>query len=131
MSRRFCFALDLKDDPALIAEYRKYHETIWPEVTQSLKDSGIEDLEIYLAGTRMFMIMEVTRAKRKATNRRLSEMTEPCIKLSLSAQREKAKFSELEVSTILFIKRGRGNPTFAIKLIRLLLASRMSLLVTV
>ena len=32
---------------------------IWPEVTQSLKDSGIEDLEIYLVGTRMFMIMEV------------------------------------------------------------------------
>ena len=59
MSRRFCFALDLKDDPALIAEYRKYHERIWPEFTQSLKDSGIEDLEIYLAGTRMFLIREV------------------------------------------------------------------------
>src|SRR6266852_2200725 len=58
MSRRFCFALDLKHDPALIAEYRKYHETIWPEITRSLKDSGIEDLEIYLIGTRMFMIME-------------------------------------------------------------------------
>ena len=62
MSRRFCFALDLKDDPALITEYRKYHEKIWPEVTQSLKDSGIEDLEIYLVGTRMFMIMEVNKS---------------------------------------------------------------------
>ena len=62
MIRRFCFALDLKDDPALIAEYRKYHEKIWPEVTQSLKDSGIEDLEIYLVGTRMFMIMEVNES---------------------------------------------------------------------
>jgi len=59
MSRRFCFTLDLKDDPALIAQYRKYHEKIWPEVTQSLKESGIEDLEIYLLGTRMFMIIEV------------------------------------------------------------------------
>lgn len=62
MSRRFCFALDLKDDPALIAEYRKYHDNVWPEITQSLKDSGIEDLEIYLLGTRMFMIMEVTQS---------------------------------------------------------------------
>jgi L-rhamnose mutarotase len=62
MSRRFCFALDLKGDPALIAEYRKYHEKIWPEITQSLKDSGIEDLEIYLPGTRMFMIMEVNQS---------------------------------------------------------------------
>jgi L-rhamnose mutarotase len=57
--RRFCFALDLKNDLALIAEYRKYHENIWPEITQSLMGSGIEDLEIYLLGTRMFMIMEV------------------------------------------------------------------------
>ena len=62
MSRRFCFALDLKNDPALIAEYKKYHEKIWPEITQSLKDFGIEDLEIYLVGTRMFMIMQVNQS---------------------------------------------------------------------
>jgi L-rhamnose mutarotase len=62
MSRRFCFALDLKDDPALIDEYRKYHENIWPEITQSLKGCGIEDLEIYLLGTRMFTIMEVSQS---------------------------------------------------------------------
>src|SRR3954469_3480446 len=62
MSRRFCFALDLKNDSALVADYRKYHEKIWPEVTQSLKDSGIEDMEIYLLGTRMFMIMEVNES---------------------------------------------------------------------
>ena len=59
MSRRFCLTLDLKDDPKLIAEYEKYHEKIWPEITQSLKDAGIEDLEIYRLGTRMFMVMEV------------------------------------------------------------------------
>ena len=59
MSRRYCFTLDLKNDPGLINEYRKYHEKIWPEITKSIKDSGIEDMEIYLLGTRMFMIMEV------------------------------------------------------------------------
>ena len=58
-TRRYCLTLDLKDDPALIAEYRKHHEKIWPEITQSIKDSGIEEMEIYLLGTRMFMIMEV------------------------------------------------------------------------
>jgi L-rhamnose mutarotase len=62
MTLRFCYALDLKDDPALIAEYRRYHEKIWPEITQALKDSGIDDLEIYLLGTRMFMIMEVNQS---------------------------------------------------------------------
>ena len=45
----------------LIAEYKRYHEKIWPEITRSIKDSGIEDMEIYLLGTRMFMIMEVER----------------------------------------------------------------------
>jgi L-rhamnose mutarotase len=59
MNRRFCLTLDLKDDPKLIAEYKRYHEKIWPEITKSIKDSGIEGLEIYLLGTRMFMIMEV------------------------------------------------------------------------
>jgi L-rhamnose mutarotase len=62
MNRRFCLTLDLKDDPKLIAEYKRYHEKIWPEITRSIKDSGIEDMEIYLLGTRMFMIMEVNEA---------------------------------------------------------------------
>jgi L-rhamnose mutarotase len=59
MTRRYCLTLDLKDDPRLIAEYKKYHEKIWPEITVSLKQSGIVDAEIYLLGTRMFMILEV------------------------------------------------------------------------
>jgi len=59
MNRRFCLTLDLKNDPALIAEYKRYHERIWPTIAKSIKDSGIEDMEIYLLGTRMFMIMEV------------------------------------------------------------------------
>ncbi len=59
MNRRFCLTLDLKDDPKLIAEYRQYHEKIWPEITRSIMDSGIEDLEIYLLGKRLFMIMKV------------------------------------------------------------------------
>lgn len=59
MNKRYCLTLDLKDDPALIAEYRRYHQKIWPEITGSIKDSGILDMEIYLLGTRMFMIMEV------------------------------------------------------------------------
>ncbi len=59
MSRRFCLTLDLKDDPKLIAEYKRHHEKIWPEITRSIKDGGILDLEIYLHGMRMFMILEV------------------------------------------------------------------------
>ena len=62
MTRRYCLTLDLKNDPALIAEYRKYHDKIWPEITESIKNSGIVDMQIYLLGTRMFMIMEVNES---------------------------------------------------------------------
>jgi len=59
MKRRFCLTLDLKDNLKLIAEYKRHHEHVWPEILKSIKDSGIEDMEIYPLGTRMFMIMEV------------------------------------------------------------------------
>jgi|SRR3954447_16488261 L-rhamnose mutarotase len=59
MNRRYCLTLDLKNDPTLIAEYKNQHQKIWPEITKSIKDSGVESMEIYLLGTRMFMIMEV------------------------------------------------------------------------
>jgi len=62
MNRRFCLTLDLNDDPQMIAEYKRYHEKIWPEITRSIRDSGIEDMEIYLLGTRMFMVMEVNES---------------------------------------------------------------------
>lgn len=57
--RRYCLTLDLKDDPALIAEYKRQHEHIRPEIAKSIRDAGIEVMDIYLLGTRMFMIMEV------------------------------------------------------------------------
>jgi L-rhamnose mutarotase len=59
VNRRYCLTLDLKGDSNLIAEYTRHHERVWPEITKSIKDSGIEDMEIYLFGTRMFMVMEV------------------------------------------------------------------------
>ena len=59
---RHCLTLDLQDDPKKIAEYRRYHEKIWPEIRDSLFAAGVTDMEIYLAGTRMFMIMDVDDA---------------------------------------------------------------------
>jgi len=57
---RHCLTLDLKDDPTTISEYKRYHEKIWPEVRDSLFAAGVLDMEIYLLGTRMFMIMDVS-----------------------------------------------------------------------
>jgi L-rhamnose mutarotase len=58
MENRYCLALDLKNDPALIAEYEDWHRKVWPEILKSIKDSGIRHMEIYRTGNRMFMIME-------------------------------------------------------------------------
>ncbi|HEV7350584.1 L-rhamnose mutarotase [Telluribacter sp.] len=56
--KRYCLALDLKDDPALIAEYEAHHQAIWPEVRASIRESGIVQMELYRLGNRLFMIME-------------------------------------------------------------------------
>lgn len=58
--QRFCLALDLKDDPELIAEYEQWHARGkgWPEVRQNDLNAGILDLQIYRTGNRMFMILE-------------------------------------------------------------------------
>lgn len=58
--KRYCLALDLKDDPALIAEYVAYHAAVWPDILSSIRDSGIMGMEIYRWGNRLFMIMETT-----------------------------------------------------------------------
>lgn len=57
---RYCFALDLKNDERLLAEYEKYHRQVWKEIIKSIKDSGIIQLEIYRVSNRLFMIMETT-----------------------------------------------------------------------
>ena len=48
----------MNDHPALIAEYKRYRKKIGPEITKSINDEGVPDLEIYPRGTRMFMMLE-------------------------------------------------------------------------
>lgn len=58
--KRFCKTLELRNDPELIKAYKKAHAKgqAWPEITKGIRDVGILDMEIYLAGTRLFMIMD-------------------------------------------------------------------------
>lgn len=55
---KYCFALDLKDDEKLIEEYERWHQSVWPEIVDSIRVSGIKELEIYRVSNRLFMIME-------------------------------------------------------------------------
>jgi L-rhamnose mutarotase len=58
--KRFCKALKLEDDSQLIEEYKKVHspEEGWPEITQGMREVGIIDMEIYILGNQLFMIMD-------------------------------------------------------------------------
>ena len=56
--KRYCLTLDLIDDEKMILEYEEYHKNISPEILKSIKDSGIELMQIYRLHTRMFMIIE-------------------------------------------------------------------------
>lgn len=61
MGRRLCFALDLVDDAALIAEYEARHApgAVWPAVIAHIRAQGVEAMEIWRTGDRMVMIAEV------------------------------------------------------------------------
>ena len=81
-TKRYCLSCDLKDDPKLITEYKAYHKAgkVWPEITKSIKDAGVIDMQIYLTGNRMFMIIEVDenfrfekKAKMDADNPKVQE----------------------------------------------------------
>lgn len=77
---RYCFALDLKNDDSLIAEYERYHQKVWPEIIDSIKSAGITDMEIYRVSNRLFMIMETDenfsfekKNKMDASNQKVQE----------------------------------------------------------
>lgn len=57
--KTFCFALDLVDDPLLIQEYEQYHRKIWPAISESIKEAGITQMQIYRVENRLMMIMTV------------------------------------------------------------------------
>lgn len=57
--KRYCLALDLVNDPDLIKEYEVMHQQVWPEIQESITSAGIDVMEIYRYGNRLFMIMEV------------------------------------------------------------------------
>ncbi|MGY4383110.1 L-rhamnose mutarotase [Pedobacter sp. UYP24] len=57
---RYCLALDLVDDDQLILEYEEMHKAVWPEILDSITGAGIDLMEIYRFGNRLFMIIEVS-----------------------------------------------------------------------
>ena len=58
--KRYVQTMDLKDDPELIAEYKRRHSQAeaWPEILAGIREVGILDMQIFILGTRLVMIVE-------------------------------------------------------------------------
>jgi len=77
---RQCLALDLHDDPQLIAEYEAQHRAVWPEVRAHLREHGVIALDIYRLGTRLVMILETNDAAFDAERMAQAERENPRIR---------------------------------------------------
>jgi L-rhamnose mutarotase len=55
--KSFGLTLLLQDDPDKIAEYRRFHQAVWPEVTARLRTCGVQNMQIFLRGRRLFMYL--------------------------------------------------------------------------
>jgi len=80
VTKRYCLALDLKNDPVLIEAYELHHRQVWPEIVKSIRDAGIAGMEIYRVENRLFMIMETEpgfsfekKAKADLANKKVQE----------------------------------------------------------
>jgi L-rhamnose mutarotase len=60
-TQRHVLTLELIDDQELIRLYEQYHQPggVWPEVLESIRDSGIENMQIYRLGTLLVMVLDV------------------------------------------------------------------------
>lgn len=58
--KRYCQTLDLIDDSQIIQEYIAAHAEMnhWKEIRAGLKTIGILEMEIYVLGNRLFMVVE-------------------------------------------------------------------------
>ena len=58
--KRYVQMLELRDDPELIRLYRKAHseEEVWQEILDGIRQVGILEMEIYILGSRLVMIVE-------------------------------------------------------------------------
>ena len=60
--KRYCFALDLINNKTSIKQYIAYHKKVWPEILDSLRNSGIIDAEIYNVADRLFLILDTNES---------------------------------------------------------------------
>lgn len=59
-TKKYCQTLNLRDDEELISEYVRRHsaEEFWSQIGEEMRQVGILDMEIFISGNKLFMIVE-------------------------------------------------------------------------
>ena len=59
-TKRYVQTMDLKDEPTLIARYRRAHsrEEAWQEIIDGIRQVGILEMEVYICGNRLVMVVD-------------------------------------------------------------------------
>lgn len=59
-TKRYVQTMELKDDDALIRQYRQAHDKahFWDEIEEGIRAVGILEMEIYILGNRLVMIVD-------------------------------------------------------------------------
>jgi L-rhamnose mutarotase len=73
-------ALDLQDDPQLIAAYEAHHCAVWPEVRAHLRRQGVAAMTIYRLGTRLVMLMTTDDERYDPVRMAAEAQTDPIIR---------------------------------------------------
>ena len=58
--KRYVQIMDLKDEPELIARYRRAHsrEESWPEIREGIRAVGILEMEVYIHANHLVMVVD-------------------------------------------------------------------------
>lgn len=74
---RHCLMLDLREAPALIAQYEDWHRRVPPEVLAHLRRHGVTAMQIYRLGTRLCMVMDTDDSRFDAEALAAAEASDP------------------------------------------------------
>lgn len=78
--KTFGLAVDMPNNPKLIAQYIEHHKNVWPEVLDSIRDSGINNMKIYHIGNRLFMHLTTTEEFTFVRKERMDQSNEIVMK---------------------------------------------------
>ena len=118
---RYVFTVNLKEGPGVVEAYTRHHREVWPEVQESLRRVGVEQMDIYLLGRRLVMIVEMRDgldyraafASHKSSSRRVAEWEDLMTSLQAPAAEAQAGEWWAVMEQVFHLEQGTEEPAIA------------------